>query len=254
MGDIRVGTSGWQYDDWDGRFYPEDVAKKRWFDYYATVFPTVEINYTFYRLPRQSTVESWHDRAPNRFRFAAKGSRYITHNLKLNDPADAIGNVTGRLAGLKTFLAVVLWQLPPNLHKDVPRLDRFLSLLPGGAHHAVEFRHRSWLDDEVFATLDGHGAAHVWVSSADMPSDRTLTGRACYLRFHGIEDGYKHDYSRAELAPWAAAVREAAEEGLDAFVYFNNDHQAKAPRNARAFIELLGDDAYPWAYPWGEDS
>ncbi|MBW3576501.1 MAG: DUF72 domain-containing protein [Actinobacteria bacterium] len=124
-GDIRVGTSGWQYDDWDGRFYPHDVARTRWFDHYARIFPTVEVNYSFYRLPRTSTTQRWHDRAPNRFRYACKGSRYVTHNLKLGEgSAEAVGNVMERMAPLKTFLAVMLWQLPPNLGKDVPRLDR----------------------------------------------------------------------------------------------------------------------------------
>ncbi|MFN2557535.1 MAG: DUF72 domain-containing protein [Nitriliruptorales bacterium] len=247
MGVVRVGTSGWQYDHWDGRFYPDEVPKTRWLGYYMRQFPTVEINYSFYRLPRLSTAKKWHDQAPDRFRYAAKGSRYVTHNLKLAHAEQPIGNVMERLEPLKTFLAVVLWQLPPNLHKDVDRLDVFLAQLPAGVHHAVEFRHPSWLDDEVFATLDRHGAAHVWVSSDRMPLNRTLTGGLCYVRFHGVDRaGYRYDYSVSDLEPWAAAVRGVVEAGPDAYVYFNNDYEANAPRNGRTFIELLGSATLPW--------
>ncbi|MDP8961272.1 MAG: DUF72 domain-containing protein [Actinomycetota bacterium] len=247
MGVVRVGTSGWQYDHWKGRFYPDDVPKSRWFDYYVQRFPSVEINFSFYRLPRISTSKKWHDQAPNLFRYAAKASRYITHNLKLADAKEAIGNVMERFEPMKTYLAVVLWQLPPNLHRDVERLDAFLAQLPSGVRHAVEFRHPSWVDDEIFATLDRHRAAHVWVSSDRMPVNRTLTDGLCYVRFHGVDKaGYRYDYSRTDLEPWAAAVREVVETGCDAYVYFNNDYEANAPRNARTFIELLGGAALPW--------
>lgn len=250
MAQVRVGTSGWQYDDWDGSFYPDQVARKRWFEHYASVFPTVEINYSFYRLPRQSTAEGWHDRAPDRFRYAVKGSRYITHNLKLGDgTAEAIDNVTGRLAPLKAFLGVWLWQLPPNLHRDVGRLERFLSLLPGG-DHAVEFRHRSWFDDAVFDTLADHGAACVWVSDRQMPDVRPVTADFVYLRLHGLaddpDDRYRYDYSRDELAPLADRLADQVASGRDGWVFFNNDHRARAPANARTMIGLLGDAAVDW--------
>lgn len=244
---MRVGTSGWSYDDWDGRFYPDEVARTRWFDHYAGHFPTVEINYSFYRLPRQTTVEKWHGQAPDRFRYAVKGSRYITHNLKLGgDVEDAIGNVVRRMAPLKTFLGVWLWQLPPNLHKDVERLDRFLSLLPG-SDHAVEFRHRSWWDEEVEETLRRHDAAFVWLSDSDMPDARPLTSDTIYVRLHGKgEERYRYDYSDRELEEWAARLRALAADGHDAWVFFNNDHRAKAPKNAATLVELLGDAAEPW--------
>ncbi len=248
-GRVRVGTSGWQYDDWDGRFYPADVPKRRWYEHYASVFPTVEINYSFYRLPRTSTAERWNRQAPDRFRYAVKGSRYITHNLKLADPAEAIAHVVERLAPLKTFLGVWLWQLPPNLHRDVPRLGTFLGLLPAGHRHAVEFRHRSWYDDEVVATLRHHGAAWVWLSDQQMPDDAPVTGDFVYLRLHGLgseDERYRWDYADEELAPWLERLRDAAGRGLDGFVYFNNDHHAKAPRNARRMIDLLDDAAFPW--------
>lgn len=251
MATVRVGTSGWQYDDWDGRFYPDEVAKRRWFEHYRTVFPTVEVNATFYRLPAASTVVKWHDQAPDRFRYAIKGSSYVTHALKLGDGTDeAVGNVTRRMAGLKTFLGVWLWQLPPNLHRDDERLARFLDVLPGGAPHAVEFRHRSWFDDDVLDLLEDHDVACVWLSDAQMPDVRRATADHVYVRFHGLSEDpdqrYRWDYSRAELEPWAERIREQVEAGRDVWAYFNNDHHAKAPANARLLTEMLGDVVEPW--------
>jgi uncharacterized protein YecE (DUF72 family) len=173
-GVVRIGTSGWQYDDWRGRFYPEDAPKRSWFSHYATHFPTVEINATFYRLPRTSTVQRWQDAAPDRFRYAIKGSRYLTHIRKLNDPADPVATITDRMASLKTFHGVWLWQLPPNLHVDVDRLATFLTVLPGGPGHAVEFRHRSWYVDAVADVLAEHGVAWVWLSDGQLPGDGSI--------------------------------------------------------------------------------
>ncbi len=249
-GTVRVGTSGWQYNDWAGAFYPDDCAKRRWFEYYATRFPTVEINATFYRLPRQATVQRWHDRAPDGFRFAVKGSRYLTHQKKLADPQGPVETVRQSLAPLKTYHGVWLWQLPPNLHRDVDRLEAFLSALPGSHRHAVEFRHRSWYAGEVEQALRSHGVAWVWLSDRQMPDAHPVTADFVYLRLHGLAEDegqrYRHDYSSDELEPWAECLRSAGADGLDAWVYFNNDHQANAPRNAEALIELLGDAALPW--------
>lgn len=250
MAEVRVGTSGWQYDDWAGAFYPEGLARKRWFEHYRTAFPAVEVNYTFYRLPRTSTVESWHDRAPPRFRYAVKGSRYITHNLKLGEgTAQAVDNVVERLAPLKTFLGVWLWQLPPNLHRDRDRLGRFLSLLPG-RNHAVEFRHGSWFDDGVFDVLAAHGAACVWISDRQMPDVFPVTADFVYLRLHGLaedeESRYRYDYTRGDLEPLAERLVAQVQAGRDAWVFFNNDANANAPRNARMMIDLLGGAATEW--------
>lgn len=250
-GTVRVGTSGWQYDDWRGRFYPDDVPKRLWFAHYAERFPTVEINATFYRLPKAQTVGRWHDAAPDRFRYAVKGSRYLTHIRKLNDPADPVATVTTRMAPLKAFHGVWLWQLPPNLHVDVGRLETFLSTLPGGPGHAVEFRHRSWYVDAVEEALSRHNVAWVWLSDRQMPDTAPVTADLVYLRLHGLDEDpdrrYRWDYTEAELAPWVERLRAAASAGRDGWVYFNNDHAANAPRNAAMLIDLLGDVAEPWA-------
>lgn len=249
-GAIRVGTSGWQYGDWRDAFYPPGVPKLRWFEYYAARFSTVEINATFYRLPRTSTVEAWRSRAPRGFRFAVKGSRYLTHNLKLNDPAGPVATITGRMRPLGGVHGIWLWQLPPNLHRDAERLERFLQHLPARPRHAVEFRHRSWYDDDIAELLRRHDVAWVWLSDGFMPDDHPVTTDQVYLRFHGLGDRkdrrYRWDYTIEELEPWVERLRDAAGAGADCWVYFNNDYGANAPRNARVLIELLGSLAAPW--------
>lgn len=245
-GRIAVGTSGWSYDDWVGRFYPAEVPRSRWFEHYLTRFPTVEINATFYRLPSEAAVRRWHDAAPDRFRFAIKGSRFITHVRRLRDCRAEVDRFTERAMGLKAFLGPVLWQLPPALEPDVDALDRFTSLLPGGVRHAIEFRHPSWLVDEAFDVLRAHGIAHVSVSSSRMPRDLTVTAGFVYVRLHGLEGGYAHDYSRAELRPWAEFLREVNDRGLDGYAYFNNDAAARAPENARELTAMLGEAALEW--------
>jgi len=246
MGSVAVGTSGWSYDDWGGVFYPANVPRARWLEHYVTRFPTVEINYSFYHLPSEGTVRRWHDAAPDRFRFAVKGSRSITHVRRLSDCREEVDRFVERARGLKTFLGVVLWQLPPTLERDVELLERFASLLPGGVRHAIEFRHPSWLVDDAFAVLRAHEVAQVCVSSSLMPRDLTVTADFVYLRFHGLEGSYAHDYSEAELGPWAEFLRDAHARGLDGYAYFNNDARARAPKNARELTEMLGDAAIAW--------
>lgn len=248
-GTVRVGTSGWQYDDWKGRFYPDDVPKTRWLEHYTRHFSCVELNGTFYRLPSETSVQRWHDRAPDRFRYAVKASRYVTHQKKLRDPEEPVRNVVERCAGLKSFLGVWLWQLPGQLHRDVPRLERFLQALPGSARHAVEFRHPSWYDAEVENALRAHQVAWVWLSDGGaMPAATPVTAPFVYLRLHGLaaEDAHRWDYSGDELAPWVDHLREVARDGHDAWVFFNNDHRARAPRNALTMVDMLGDVAMSW--------
>ncbi len=250
-GTIRVGTSGWSYDHWDGTFYPDEVPRSRWSAHYRSVFPTVEINYTFYRLPRATTITKWHDEAPDRFRYVAKGSRLITHIRRLADCEQEVATYLERVAPLKTYLAMILWQLPPTLERDLPLLDDFLHLVPrelggSGVRHAVEFRHPSWVDDATFAVLDRHRATHVWVSSLQMPANRTRTGDLVYARFHGLEGGFSHDYSAEELTPFAQALAAAADDGMDGFAFFNNDGATRAPANAQLFRRMLGSADHPW--------
>src|SRR3954451_8885158 len=198
MGKLFVGTSGWVYKGWAGAFYPGDLPPRRQLEFYTTRFNTVEINATFYRLPIETGVRNWHDTAPAHFIYAVKGSRFITQMKKLNVEPKSIKIFFERIAPLKEHLGPILWQLPPNLHKDAARLDKFLRQLPKRHRYAVEFRHPSWLDDEIFDILEKRNAAFVPVSSMAMPMNMRVTTDFIYIRFHGLAGGAAHDYTSAE--------------------------------------------------------
>jgi uncharacterized protein YecE (DUF72 family) len=235
---IHIGTSGWSYKSWEKSFYPAGLSKSRHFEFYASQFSTVEINLTFYRLPAAKMVEGWRDKAAAGFVYAVKGSRFITHIKRLVDAAEALDVFFDRIGPLQRRIGVILWQLPPTLHKDAARLDAFLSELPRSYHHALEFRHGSWLDEEIFEALRRHSAAYVSVSSQIMPMNLTVTADMVYIRFHGLRGGAAHDYTRKELAPWAEHIQSQAARGKTVYAYFNNDVNARAPANARLLIEL----------------
>lgn len=246
-----MGTSGWSYDHWDGTFYPKDLPRSQWSAYYRSQFPAVEVNATFYRLPRETAVRKWLTEARDGFRYVIKGSRYITHIRRLADCEEPVSRFVERVAPLHPAMLALLWQLPPDLSRDDDLLEQFLRLLPsalGGSrlHHAVEFRHRSWVTDDVHELLRRHSVVNVWISSQAMPADRTQTGDVVYARFHGLEGGWEHDYTRTELVPWADALRGANTDGV---AFFNNDGKTRAPANAKLLTALLGDHAVAWDPP-----
>jgi uncharacterized protein YecE (DUF72 family) len=241
MAHVYIGTSGWSYKSWEKTFYPADAPKTRHFEFYATQFPTVEINNTFYRLPTLNMVERWRDKAPSGFVYAVKGSRFITHMKKLSRLDGALVKFFEHIEPLKERVGVILWQLPPMLRKDAPRLDSFLSQLPKGYPYAIEFRHVSWMEEEIFALLRRHFAAHVSVSSLGMPMNLTVTSNLVYIRFHGLVGGAAHDYTRKELEPWATHIRQQSRSGKKVFAYFNNDANMRAPANAKLLMEMVGD-------------
>ncbi len=229
-GTLRVGTSGWQYDHWRSRFYPADLPKKRWFDFYAGRFGTVEINSTFYRLPEAATFDGWREAAPRGFRYAVKYSRYGSHLKRLKDPQRHLDAFVERASRLKRALGPVLVQLPPNFKADPVRLDAFLAAAPRRWRWAVEFRDPSWLDDAVFEVLEKRGAA---LCIHDLLDDhpRRVTAGFVYLRFHG--KNYGGSYSPQRLTAEAKRIRGWLGEGLDVFAYFNNDRGGHAVHNAR---------------------
>ncbi|MFQ5929403.1 MAG: DUF72 domain-containing protein [Acidobacteriota bacterium] len=239
MSSIHIGTSGWYYQEWTGTFYPSDLDKSDWLPFYAQHFTTVEINSSFYRLPFENMVKGWRNKAPKGFVYAVKGNRRITHFRKLEGVKEDSEIFIRRVSGLKEHLGPILWQLPPNLQKDTGRLDKFLATLPVNMRHAVEFRHPSWLDDKVLEILRKHGVASVSVSSLKMPVDFAVTADFIYFRFHGLEGGYAHDYSSRELQPWADQIQRAKDKKIDAYVYFNNDSNTRAPKNARDLMKLI---------------
>ncbi len=247
-GRVWIGTSGWVYKQWAGNFYPKRWPKKAEFEFYARHFPTVEINATFYRLPTLRMVRHWHAQAPGCFLFAVKGSRFLTHMKRLTDTGRGLRKYFGRLTPLAEHTGPILWQLPPNFRKtdeNYGRLARFLQRLPQRYRHAIEFRHPSWMDETTMSLLREHHAANVWISSLQMPQNYTTTTDFVYLRFHGLKDGAYHDYTDDELEPWAKQLARAAKAGREAFVYFNNDLNTRAPLNAQALMALLGPLALP---------
>ena len=241
-GRIYIGTSGYSYKSWDKTFYG-DTPKKRQLEFYTTRFPTVEINATFYRLPGEGMVRGWRDRVPEDFVYAVKGSRFITHMKKLTNLDGALDKFFDRIAPMKERVATILWQLPALIKKDLPRLDDFLSQLPRSYEHAVEFRHPSWYEDDVFEALRRHNAAHVALSSKGMPMNLSVTADFIYVRLHGLEGGAAHDYTRKELKPWADFLSEQAQSRKTSYVYFNNDVNVRAPENALMLMEMAGEHA-----------
>lgn len=237
METIHIGTSGWSYKEWANEFY-HGVRPREQFQFYATHFSTVEINNTFYRLPLLNTVRSWRKEAPAHFIFAVKGSRYITHILRLHNLGRALDKYMRRIQPLREKLGPILWQLPPNFKPDFPRLEQFLKRLPPKHSHAMEFRHPDWTNEETFKLLRKYNVAFVWVSSLRMPQNFTVTADFVYARFHGLTDGPRHDYTAEELGPWADNLRSFAKAGQKAFAYFNNDLNVRAPKNAELLSRL----------------
>jgi uncharacterized protein YecE (DUF72 family) len=241
MGEIRIGTSGWNYADWRGTVYPKGVPARRWLAHYATLFDTVEVNSTFYRLAKPHAVEGWVRDTPDGFVFAVKASRYLTHMKRLRDMTDGIGRFYEAIAPLAASpkLGPVLWQLPEREKVDVQRLADALDALPPG-RHCFEFRDESWFREEVFELLRWHGAALAIGDHPERPwQPWCLSTEWGYVRLHYGHRGRRGNYSESELRELAQRVARLAEEG-DVYVYFNNDWEAFAVHNALRLRELLG--------------
>lgn len=220
MTTIRIGCSGWNYRHWRGTFYPEKLAMKRWFAFYAEQFDTVEINNSFYRLPRAETFAAWRDQAPPGFCYAVKANRFITQARKLNECEEPLARMNVPLRHLAPALGPVLYQLPPSLGLNLERLETFLKLLPGDLAHAFEFRHRSWYVDATAQLLDRHGAGFVVHDFPGLASPRWVTGKLAYIRLHGASGKYCGRYSDAALLDWAEWM---TAQDRPVWAYFNND-------------------------------
>jgi uncharacterized protein YecE (DUF72 family) len=239
-GGLWVGTSGFLYRHWRGRFYPPDLPVKDWFHHYARHFDTVEINKTFYNLPGPESFEAWREVAPGGFRFSLKYSRYATHLKHLKDPRGPLERFLERAERLHAWLGPLLVQLPPRWGADAGRLDAFLGVVPRRHRVAVEVRDPDWLRKEVFAVLRRHRAALVIHDLIDNhPQELTTTWT--YLRFHGRR--YGGSYSPQALSGQAQRIERWLGEGRDVYAYFNNDRGGHAPRNAAdllRFVEARG--------------
>jgi uncharacterized protein YecE (DUF72 family) len=243
---IRIGCSGWNYQHWrNGVFYPPRLPPRRWLDFYAERFDTVEINMTFYRLPRETAVANWVRESPEGFLFAVKMSRYVTHIKRLRDLPPSLELFYSRIQPLVDTpkFGPVLWQLPGNFHRDDERLAQALELLPPG-RHCFEFRHESWFVPEVYELLRAHGVALVIGDTPERPFQaHELTADWTFVRFHRGTRGRYSNYSRAEIEEWAPRLAGWAETG-DVYVYFNNDWNGYAVRNAAYLQKLLGIEPY----------
>ena len=237
---LRVGTSGWQYRDWRGTFYPARLPVRAWLEEYAAQFPTVEVNNTFYRLPERATFEHWASAVPDGFVFAVKASRYLTHVRRLREPREPVQRLVRAAAGLGDALGPVLLQLPPTLHADPQVLAATLREFPRDVRVAVEVRHDSWHCDSVYDVLASHDAALGLWDRVSRHGPLVVTAPWCYLRMHEGRATPTPCYGRSALHRWVTRLRDAWGDDPDGYVYFNNDRHACAPHNALTFTRLGG--------------
>jgi uncharacterized protein YecE (DUF72 family) len=239
---IRIGCSGWNYASWKHEFY-EGLPARSWLEHYARHFDTVEVNNTFYRLPTREAVANWERTVPPGFLFSVKASRYLTHIKRLLDMGAGLERFYERIEPLlhSPKLGPILWQLPPNFHRDDERLARALRRLPRGQQHCFEFRHRSWFADDVYALLREHGVALVIGDRPEVKAFQAhvFTAMFTYVRFHYGSRGRRGNYSEAELREWADRFAAWSAE-VEIFAYFNNDWEVFAVRNALRLKQLLG--------------
>jgi len=245
---IFIGTSGYNYPHWwNGIFYPSDLPQRKWLEFYTGHFDTVELNVSFYRLPKKEVFEGWYKRTPEFFFFAIKGSRFITHIKRLKDCREPLSLLFDHASPLKEKLGVVLWQLPPRFRFQKERLEEFcvlLSTLPRSKNlrHAFEFRDESWLCQEAFRVLGEFNFAFCIAHGSGLPLNETVTTNFVYLRLHGGELLYGSNYSDKELKRWAEKIQEWGGEGKTVFAYFNNDAYGFAVKNAITLKKWLFRD------------
>jgi len=250
---IRIGTSGYVYQHWRGILYPKGLPSEEWLARYASVFDTVELNNTFYRLPTSKAVDGWRERSPRGFLFAVKGSRYLTHMKRLLDTGEGVRRFFDVVGRLGKKLGPVLWQLPPRWKPNPERLDGFLRALPKRIPMAFEFREPEWYSNEVCDVLDAHGAAFCEHDIIRLKPPR-LTGGFRYLRFHGATGKYQGRYKKSGLRPYARDLKAWAADGNDAYVYFNNDIGGHAIMDALDLLDLVGDSRDQVATPLIKES
>ncbi len=230
---IHVGTSGYNYAEWKGTFYPEDVPTKGMFPFYSGVFGTVEINYTFYRMPTQKTTAGWLAQAPEGFRYALKAPQRITHMQKLKDAGDNVRVFADAARVLGAHLGPLLFQLPPTFRCDLVRLESFLAHIPADMRPAFEFRHDSWLTDDVYALLRARNAALCIADFGDKTTPLVATARHGYFRLR--DEGYQPD----DIARWVDRILEQRDGWDDVFVYFKHEDEGKGPEFAKTFMDAL---------------
>jgi uncharacterized protein YecE (DUF72 family) len=236
---IHIGTSGWHYEHWRGPFYPEDLTAGRFLSFYAHRFQTVEINNSFYRLPSAQALETWRDTVPPGFLFAVKGSRFITHLKKLQEPEHSLAPFLERIVLLGEKLGPILFQLPPRWHFNPARLAAFLKALPGAYRYALELRDQSWINARAVDLLAAQGVAFCIYELAGYLSPLEVTADFVYIRLHGPGGPYQGQYGTSTLAAWAEAITAWSRQGREVFCYFDNDEAGYAAQDAAQLQDML---------------
>ncbi|MDB5691533.1 MAG: hypothetical protein JWO81_596 [Alphaproteobacteria bacterium] len=239
-GMVRIGCSGWIYRHWRGIFYPEKMPQKHWFAHYAATFDTVEINNSFYRLPKAETFDAWRAQAPPGFRYAVKANRFLTQAKKLKDCAEPLGRFLTPTRHLGETLGPILYQLPPRFRVNKERLAEFIALLPRDLVHVFEFREKSWLSEEILALLDEGGMSFCAHDMPGLATPRWAAGPIAYVRFHGGVGKYWGRYPDKVLLSWTDWIVAQAQAGRDVWCYFNNDIGGHAVHDALTLRGMVG--------------
>lgn len=240
MSKVHIGTSGWSYHSWRGRFFPDEVMVKHQLRYYATQFDTTELNGVFYRTPTAKAVKNWYEQTPAGFLFSWKASKYITHWKRLTgDSKNSIALMETRIACLKEKAGPVLFQLPPRFIADRERLASFIKLLRKKHPYSFEFRHPSWYDRKIFDLLAEHDIALCISDHHAAPSPWEVTASFVYVRGHGPGGRYRGHYTDSDLRDWADRMRQWKRQRRDVYVYFDNDQKSAAPADALRLREML---------------
>lgn len=240
-GGVHIGTSGWVYRGWKGAFYPVKLPQKRWLEHYSRTFDTAEINATFYRLPTQAAVARWREAAPPNFVYSWKVSRFVTHMKRLRDVEVSLERVLAPMRALGATLGPALFQLPPSLKLDLPRLQDFVAILPSDLQSVLEFRDPSWYVDAVYDVLSAHNVAFCISDHHHAPAPWVATSNTVYVRGHGPQGTYAGVYADATLSAWVERLASWRRDGRVIFAYFDNDIGCAAPGDALRLRQRLCD-------------
>jgi uncharacterized protein YecE (DUF72 family) len=236
----HIGTSGWYYQHWRGPFYPKDFPEKEFLAFYSNHFNSVEINNSFYKLPDKKTLKQWRHTVRDDFIFAVKASRYMTHMKKLKEPRKGLSNFLNTIGNLDDKLGPVLFQLPPNWHRNTKRLEAFLAELPSKHRYAFEFRNRTWFDESVYKLLLEYNAAFCLYDLEGKTSPEIVTAEFVYIRLHGPSDAaYQGSYSNRQLTIWAGKFHKWLEENRKIYCFFDNDQRGYAAKNALTLQHIV---------------
>ena len=234
---VQIGTSGFSYSHWKNRFYPANLKSTEWLEYYCQHFSTVELNNTFYHLPSESALQRWYETTPDDFKFTVKASRYITHIKKLKDCSEPIDLFLERISILKNKLGPILFQLPPNLNKNLMKLESFFKLIPDAINTVFEFRNSSWHDEDTFELMRKYNISFCIHDILECP--KVITGDLIYMRFHGVRAEFNGCYSEKDLLEWGEWAKANLKKAKTFYAYFNNDQNAYAIKNASMLSEIM---------------